>query len=97
MNLTFAYTGTASIVGPVYPLGGVGAFGADSLGLGVDPGGQYTSSTHKENPGHPDHDTPQANQGYVVHPVNIPETSSLMLMLPALLPLGMVLRGRLRK
>jgi hypothetical protein len=97
VNLTFTYTGAASLIGPVNPIGGPGAFGADSTSAAVKSLGQYSSMTHKQNPGHPDHNTPQSNQGYLVTPAAVPETSSLMLLVPGLVPLGMVLRRRARK
>ncbi len=97
MNITFKYTGSASLIGPIDPVGGPGAFGADSIYSGQNVGGQYSSTTHKQNPGHADHNTVQANQGFVVTPSNVPETSSLMLLVPGLVPLGMILRRRARK
>lgn len=96
VNLTFKYTGAATIFGPVNPVGGVGAFGADSVFSGENVGGQYSSATHKNNPGKSDDNTPQANQGFLVTP-SVPETSSLMLLVPGLVPLGMMLRRRARK
>jgi hypothetical protein len=96
MNITFTYTGLATMLGPVDPVGGVGAFGADSVFCGESVGGQYASASHKNNPGKTDDNTPQANQGFVVTP-SVPETSSLMLLVPGLVPLGMMLRRRARK
>lgn len=96
VNITFEYTGLAPIIGPVNPVGGVGAFGAESVFCGESAGGQYASSTHKNNPGGADDNTPQANQGFLVTPA-VPETSSLMLLVPGLVPLGMMLRRRARK
>jgi hypothetical protein len=96
VNLTFTYTGAATIFGPVFPLGGPDAFGADSKFCRPFVGGQYASSTHKNNPGKPDNNTPQENQGSVVTPA-VPEASSLALLLPGLVPLGIVLRRRSRK
>jgi len=96
VNITFEYTGLAPIIGPVTPVGGVGAFGAESVFCAENVGGQYSSSTHKNNPGKLDDNTPQANQGFLVTPA-VPETSSLMLLVPGLVPLGMMLRRRARK
>jgi hypothetical protein len=96
VNLTFTYAGAGTIFGPVDPVGGVGAFGADSVLSGEQTGGQYSSSTHKNNPGKTDDNTPQQNQGFTVTPA-VPETSSLMLLVPGLVPLGMMLRRRARK
>jgi hypothetical protein len=97
VNLTFKYVGGAAIVGPVAPVGGVGAFGAESTFCVEQAGGKYASQTHKNNPGQPDNNTLQSNQGIVVTPANIPEASSLMLLVPGLVPLGIVLRRRARK
>lgn len=97
VNLTFEYTGAATIVGPVAPVGGVGAFGAESVFCIEKPGGKYASQTHKNNPGQADHNTLQSNQGIVVTPAAIPESSSLMLLVPGLVPLGIMLRRRARK
>lgn len=97
VNITFTYTGAAPIIGPVNPVGGIGAFGADSTSAAIKALGQYTSQTHKHNPTHPDNNTVQSNQGFVVTPAAVPETSSLMLLVPGLVPLGMVLRRRVRK
>jgi hypothetical protein len=95
MNITFEYTGLASLVGPISPIGGVGAFGAESTFCGESIGA-YASATHKNNPGAGDDGTPQSNQGSVVTP-SIPESSSLMLLVPGLVPLGIMLRRRVRK
>jgi len=95
VNLTFKYTGAGTIFGPA-TVGGTGAFGADSVFCGENVGGQYASSTHKNNPGKADDNTPQQNQGFLVTP-SVPETSSLMLLVPGLVPLGMMLRRRVRK
>jgi hypothetical protein len=96
VNLTFTYTGLAPIFGPAGPIGGVGGFGADSKFCNPSLGGQYASSAHKHNPGKVDDNSPQANQGFAVTPA-VPETSSLALLLPGLVPLGIVLRRRARK
>jgi len=95
VNITFTYTGAATILGPA-TIGGVGAFGADSTMCGENVSGQYASSAHKNNPGKADDNTPQQNQGFLVTPA-VPETSSLMLLVPGLVPLGMMLRRRARK
>jgi hypothetical protein len=96
-NLTFTYVGAATIFGPVSPVGGVGAFGAESIMCEVQSSGQYAGSSHKQNPGHPDDNTLQGNQGFLVTPAAIPEASSLMLLVPGLAPLGIMLRRRMRK
>jgi len=96
VNITFTYTG-ATVAGPVTQFEGVGAFGAVSTNSATKPFGQYTSHTIKNNPGHPDNNTFQSNQGFLVTPAAVPETSSLMLLLPGLVPLGVVLRRRARK
>jgi hypothetical protein len=96
VNITFTYTG-ATLIGPVNPIGGPGAFGADTTATAIKALGQYTSQTHKHNPGHPDNNTIQSNQGFLVTPAAVPETSSLMLLVPGLVPLGIMLRRRARK
>jgi hypothetical protein len=96
-NLTFTYVGASTILGPVNPVGGVGAFGADSVSCDVKGLGQYAGYSHKQNPGHPDNNTPQGNQGYVVTPAAVPEASSLMLLVPGLAPLGIALRRRVAR
>jgi hypothetical protein len=96
INLTFTYTGAPTIFGPAFPVGGPDAFGADSKFTIPQVGGQYASQAHKNNPGLPDDNTFQSNQGFVVTP-SIPESSSLALLLPGLVPLGIILRRRARK
>jgi len=96
VNITFTYTG-AAVVGPVTHFEGTGAFGAVSTNAATKPFGQYTSHTIKNNPGHPDNNTNQSNQGFLVTPAAVPEASSLMLLLPGLVPLGVMLRRRARK
>jgi len=95
-NITFTYTGAATLFGPIDPVGGIGAFGADSTICGQTSGGHYASQTHKNNPGHGDNNTLQSNNGSLVTP-SVPETSSLMLLVPGLVPLGMMIRRRSRK
>jgi len=98
MNLTFTYTGATTLFGPINPVGGASkAFGADSTSGAVKGLGQYAGSSHKQNPGHPDNNTLQGNQGFLVTPAAVPETSSLMLLVPGLVPLGIMLRRRVRK
>ena len=94
VNITFTYVGVASIFGPVNPIGGAGAFSVDSRGRDMEfrP---YTSQTHKNNAGKPDDNTYQSNQGRVIV-ATIPEASSLVLLLPGLVPLGLLLKGRSR-
>jgi len=96
VNLTFTYTG-ATVLGPVTHFEGTGVFGAVSTSSTAKPFGQYTSHTIKNNPGHTDNNTFQSNQGFLVTPSAVPESSSLMLLLPGLVPLGIVLRRRIRK
>jgi len=96
-NITFTYTGAATLVGPINPVGGVGAFGAESTLCDEKPLGQYASHTQKNNPGHADNGTDQENNGFLVTPAAVPETSSLMLLVPGLVPLGIMLRRRARK
>ena len=92
VNITFTYTGLSSITGPVDPLGGTDAFGASAARnadhVRLRP---YGFQTHKSNPGKPDDNTFQSGQGMVGTP-DIPEASSLMLLLPGLLPLSLLLR-----
>lgn len=96
INITFTYTGASSITGPSL-VGGTGAFGAESTFCKTSDLGTYASQTHKFNPGQPDDNTRQANGGFTVTPTNVPETSSLMLLVPGLVPLGIMLRKRARK
>lgn len=96
-NITFEYVGAATIFGPVNPVGGVGAFGANTTSTGIKGLGQYAGFSHKQNPGSPDNNTDQGNQGFLVTPSAVPETSSLMLLVPGLVPLGIMLRRRIRK
>jgi len=96
-NITFTYIGAGTIFGPVNPVGGTGAFGADSVSPATKGLGQYAGESHKQNPGHPDNNTLQGNQGFLVTPAAVPETSSLMLLVPGLVPLGIMLRRRVRK
>jgi hypothetical protein len=96
-NITFTYVGVATIFGPVNPVGGVGAFGAESINCDTKGLGQYAAFSHKQNPGQPDNNTEQGNQGHLVTPAAIPEASSLMLLVPGLVPLGIMLRRRVRK
>jgi len=97
VNITFTYSAAATLFGPINPVGGIGAFGADSTSAAIHALGQYASQAHKNNPGKPDDNTFQSNQGFVVTPARVPETSALMLMVPGLVPLGIMLRRRARK
>jgi len=97
INITYTYTGAATLFGPIAPVGGAGAFGAESTQCSTTGLGTYASSAHKNNPGQPDDNTGQANGGFVVTPSNVPETSSLMLLVPGLVPLGIMLRRKARK
>lgn len=92
-NITFTYVGASVISGPSL-IGGPGAFGAISTVCQTNGLGTYASNVHKDNPGHPDDNTRQANGGFTVTPNSVPETSSLMLLAPGLLPIGMLLRRR---
>jgi len=96
VNITFTYTG-ATVVGPVTHFEGTGVFGAVSTNSAIKNFGQYTSTTLKNNPSHPDDKTFQSNQGFLVTPAAVPESSSLMLLLPGLVPLGVMIRRRVRK
>jgi hypothetical protein len=96
VNITFMYVGAAPIFGPVSPLGGVGAFGAESTFCAESVAGQFAAETHKHNPGELDDNTLLGNQGFVVTPA-VPEASSLALLLPGLVPLGIMMRRRMRK
>lgn len=97
INLTFEYTGAPDLVGEINPVGGVGAFGADSTFSLTNDFGTYAANSHKHNPGKPDDDTNQQNAGFVVTPNAIPEASTLMILLPGLVPLGVMLRKRASK
>lgn len=69
VNLTFTYTGAAPIYGHVEPIGGVGAFGAQSTQTEYGLGG-YASSVHRLNPGHLDDNLPMPSGGYVETPAH---------------------------
>ena len=97
INLTFEYTGAPELIGEVNPVGGVGAFGADSVFCNVTGLGTYSSESHKHNPGKPDDDTIQKNAGFVVTPNAVPEASTLMILLPGLVPLGYAIKKRASK
>jgi len=97
VNITYTYTGPSGVFQGSTLLGGAGAFGAESTFCNTTAKGTYASQTHKFNPGQPDDNTRQANGGFTVTPTNVPETSSLMLLVPGLVPLGMMLRKRARK
>jgi hypothetical protein len=96
MNITFTYTGAATLFGPT-TVGGPAAFGATSATCFTTGLGTYASAAHKNNPGHPDDNTAQNNAGFTVTPAAIPESSSLMLLVPGLVPLSILLRRRARK
>lgn len=95
-NITFTYTG-AEIVGPASMIGGADAFGADSTVGNANPGGAFSYQNRKDNPGKPDNDTRNFGGGSLTTPAGVPETSSLMLLVPGLVPLGIMLRRRVRK
>jgi hypothetical protein len=96
MNITFTYTGAPTLFGPTL-VGGPAAFGATSSTCFTTGLGTYASNAHKNNPGKPDDNTVQANGGFLVTPAAVPETSSLMLLVPGLVPLSILLRRRARK
>jgi len=95
-NITFTYTGPV-FDGPSSQFDGPDAFGADSTESATTAGGGFSYQNHKNNPGHPDDNARQFGAGSVVTPAGVPETSSLMLLLPGLVPLGMIVRRRIRK
>ena len=97
MNITFTYIGIPTLFGPIAPVSGTGAFGAVSATCITSGLGTYASHAHKSNPGSPDDNTVQANGGFTVTPAAVPETSSLMLLVPGLVPLSIMLRRRVRK
>lgn len=96
MNITFTYTGAATLFGPTV-IGGPAAFRATSSSCFTTGLGTYASAAHKNNPGSPDDNTAQNNAGFLVTPAAVPETSSLMLLVPGLVPLSILLRRRVRK
>jgi len=96
MNITFTYTGPM-VNGPSSMFDGPDAFGADSTTSATNAGGAFSYQNHKNNPGKPDDNSRQFGAGSVVVPAAIPESSSLMLLVPGLVPLGMMLRRRVRK
>ncbi len=88
-NLTWTYTG-AEVNGPQ----DLGNFGADST-IGTQKVGSFATEAVKNSPGHPADETPVDNVGSVGVPNSvIPESSSLLLLLPGLAPLGVLLRKR---
>lgn len=96
LNITFTYTGAGTLFGPT-TVGGPAAFGATSSTCTTTGLGTYASAAHKNNPGKPDDNTAQNNGGFTVTPSAIPESSSLMLLVPGLVPLSILLRRRARK
>ena len=94
-NITFTYTGAASIFGPSI-VGGVGYFGAmTSWGMDIWVGG-YAASAHKGGPKSPDDGIVLSNGGFTKVPILTPEPSSFVLLAYGLFPLGVVLRRRRR-
>lgn len=95
-NLTFTYTGFATLFGPISNVGGIGAFGADSTFSAAFKNGQYASQSHILDPGNPDDNTVRSDSGKTVIPFGSfgAEPSSIVLLLPGLLPLGIMLRRR---
>jgi len=95
-NITFTYTGPM-VNGPSSMFDGPDAFGADSTTSATSANGGFSYQNHKNNPGHLDDNSRQFGAGSTVVPSAVPETSSLMLLVPGLVPLGMMLRRRVRK
>jgi len=95
-NITFTYTG-GEIVGPASFIGGIDAFGADSTVGSPNAGGAFSYQNRKDNPGKPDDDKRNYGAGSLTTPAAVPETSSLMLLVPGLVPLGIMLRRRVHK
>jgi len=95
MNITYTYTG-ATVNGPSSMFDGADAFGFDSTTNGTH-NGFFSYQNHKNNPGKPDDNSRQFGGGSVVLPSAVPETSSLMLLVPGLVPFGLMLRRRVRK
>ena len=92
-NLTWTYTGPNVGPGPV----DLGLFGADST-IGTTATGQFAAEAIKYAPGKPGNGKPVDNIGSVGVPGQmnvIPESASLLLLLPGLAPLGLLLRKRL--
>lgn len=93
-NLTWTYNGGATIgPGPV----DLGFFGADSTS-GRNKLGTFATEAIKYAPGKPGNGKPVDNIGSVGVPTGqsgvIPEADSILLLLPGLIPLGMLLRRR---
>jgi hypothetical protein len=91
-NLTWTYTGPNVGPGPV----DLGLFGADSS-LSQLKIGQFAAEAIKYAPGKPGNGKPVDYVGSVGVPGGgnvIPESSSLLLLLPGLAPLGLLLRKR---
>ncbi|HLV80523.1 MAG TPA: hypothetical protein VKT32_09590 [Chthonomonadaceae bacterium] len=87
-NLTWTYSGSTIGPGPV----DLGQFGADST-LSSSTLGEFATEAIKYAPGKPGNGTPVDNIGSVGVP-SVPEVDSLVLLLPGLVPLGMLLRRR---
>ena len=93
-NLTWTYNGGSSIgPGPV----DLGLFGADSTS-GRSALGTFATEATKYAPGKPGNGKPVDNVGSTGVPIGtqnvIPEADSLLLLLPGLIPLGILLRRR---
>lgn len=89
VNITFHYTGPETN-GPATGFQGEGAFGASST-LWATTVGTYSEQTEQVS-----NNLRHAGGGFVDVPA-VPEASSLMLLVPGLVPLGVMLRRRARK
>ena len=92
-NLTWTYSGPTLGPGPL----DLGLFGADSTTANYKVGFFGAEGT-KYAPGKPGDGLPVDNVGFTGVPAGtIPESSSILMLLPGLAPLGMVLRRRIAK
>jgi hypothetical protein len=87
-NVTFTYVGAGTVLGPT----DLGIFGVNSTVCVV--GKDLTTFTGQSVKNAAPIDTRLANGGFIEGPAAVPESSSLMLLLPGLVPLGIMVRRR---
>jgi len=87
-NVTFNYVGAATVIGPA----DLGIFGVNSTVCNV--GKDLVTFTGQSVKNVAPIDTKLGNGGFIEGPAAVPETSSLMLLLPGLVPLGIMVRRR---
>jgi len=87
-NVTFTYTGAATVLGPT----DLGIFGVNSTVCKV--GKDLVTFTGQSVKDVAPINTKLGNGGFIEGPAAVPESSSLMLLLPGLVPLGIMVRKR---